>query len=63
MTQIAPMLAVSDGAAAVRFYETAFGAEVLWRLDEGAETIAGLTIGGAPFFSRQGSTALWDAQP
>ncbi len=50
MTEIAPMLAVSDGAAAVTFYETAFGAEVLWRLDEGAETIAGLTIGGAPFF-------------
>lgn len=50
MTKIAPMLAVSDGAAAVEFYQAAFGAEVLWRLDEGPETIAGLTIDGAPFF-------------
>ncbi|HVT98736.1 MAG TPA: VOC family protein [Acidobacteriaceae bacterium] len=50
MTQISPMLAVSDGAAAVEFYQAAFGAEVLWRLDEGVATIAGLTIGGAPFF-------------
>jgi uncharacterized glyoxalase superfamily protein PhnB len=50
MTRIAPMLAVSDGAAAVEFYRAAFDAEVLWRLDEGPETIAGLTIGGAPFF-------------
>ena len=50
MTQIAPMIAVSDGAAAVEFYQAAFGAEVLWRLDQGAETIAGLTVGGAPFF-------------
>ncbi len=44
------MLAVSDGAAAVEFYQAAFGAELLWRLDEGADTIAGLQIDGAPFF-------------
>jgi PhnB protein len=46
-TQIAPMLAVSDGRAAIAFYNAAFGATVLWEL-EGA--VAGLAIDGAPFF-------------
>jgi PhnB protein len=49
-TQISPMLAVSDGAAAIDFYEKAFGAELLWRLGEGADLIAGLSIDGAQFF-------------
>jgi PhnB protein len=48
-TQISPMLAVSDGNAAIEFYEAAFGAEVLWRLGE-AHVVAGLSIDGAPFF-------------
>ena len=46
-TQISPMLAVSDGNAAIAFYQAAFGATLLWSLD-GA--VAGLTINGAPFF-------------
>lgn len=46
-TQIAPMLAVGDGRAAMEFYKAAFGATVLWDLD-GA--VAGLEIGGAAFF-------------
>jgi PhnB protein len=46
-TQIAPMLAVTDGRAAIEFYKAAFGATVLWNLDG---TVAGLEIGGAPFF-------------
>ena len=46
-TQIAPMLAVSDGRAAIAFYKAAFGGTVLWELD-GA--VAGLEIDGAPFF-------------
>jgi len=48
-TQIAPMLAVSDGNAAINFYRKAFGAELLWELGEG-EIVAGLSIGGAKFF-------------
>ena len=48
-TQIAPMLAVSDGNAAIEFYQAAFGAEVLWKLGED-EIVAGLSIGGAKFF-------------
>jgi PhnB protein len=47
-TQIAPMLAVSDGPAAVAFYKAAFGATISWDLDGGV--VAGLVIDGAPFF-------------
>jgi PhnB protein len=47
-TEIAPMLAVSDGSAAIDFYKAAFGAEVLWRLD--GDGVAGLAIDGAKFF-------------
>ena len=44
------MLAVSDGSAAIAFYQAAFGAELLWQLGEGADVVAGLAIHGAPFF-------------
>ncbi len=47
-TQISPMLAVSDGAAAIAFYKAAFGATVLWDLEGGQ--VAGLSIDGAQFF-------------
>lgn len=45
-TEISPMLAVSDGNAAIAFYKAAFGAELLWHLDG----VAGLSINGARFF-------------
>jgi PhnB protein len=48
-TQISPMLAVSDPAAAIDFYIRAFGAEVRWQIGDPAE-VAGLTIDGAEFF-------------
>ena len=48
-TQISPMLAVSDGNAAIAFYKAAFGAMVLWHLD-GGHVVAGLSIDGARFF-------------
>ena len=51
-TQIAPMLAVSDGNAAVEFYKEAFGAEVVWKLGD-EEIVAGLSIQGAKFFLAQ----------
>jgi hypothetical protein len=35
MTQIAPMLAVSYGNAAIDFYKAAFGAQILWRPGDG----------------------------
>ena len=46
-TQISPMLAVSDGVAAINFYKKAFGAQLLWSLDG---EVAGLSIDGAMFF-------------
>jgi PhnB protein len=49
-TAISPMLAVSDGHAAIEFYKAAFGATVLWHLDGGGHVVAGLSIDGAPFF-------------
>jgi PhnB protein len=48
-TQISPMLAVSDGNAAIAFYEAAFGATLLWHLD-GGHVVAGLAIDDAQFF-------------
>jgi PhnB protein len=55
-TRIAPMLAVSNGAAAIEFYKSAFGAVELWRIDAGGSVVAGLTVDGAEFF-------LADANP
>lgn len=49
-TQIAPMLAVTDGSAAIEFYKGAFGAKLLWKLGEGADVVAGLAVDDAPFF-------------
>ena len=49
-TQIAPMLAGSDGSGAIAFYEKAFGAQLLWKLGEGADVVAGMAIDGAGFF-------------
>lgn len=49
-TRIGPMLAVMDGSAAIDFYRTAFGAELLWKLGEGVDVVAGLMIDGAEFF-------------
>src|SRR5258706_5582553 len=48
-TQISPMLAVSDGNAAIEFYRTGSGAELLWRLGD-EQVVAGLSIDGAKFF-------------
>ena len=44
------MLAVSDGNAAIAFYQAAFGATVLWHLDGGGHVVAGLAIDDAQFF-------------
>ena len=49
-TQISPMLAVSDGNAAIEFYRAAFSAELLWHLDGNGHVVAGLAVDGAQFF-------------
>lgn len=50
---IAPWLSVSDAAAAISFYQAAFGAVEVYRLD-GAEpgevAVAELSVGGAGFW-------------
>lgn len=49
--QISPMLAVNDPNAAVEFYKRAFGASVLWQLEnDGKIGVAGLSVHGAQFF-------------
>jgi len=54
MTSVAPMLAVSDAAAAIEFYRAAFGAEERWRLGSdghgGGDLVAGLRIGAAELY-------------
>ena len=51
-TKIAPMLSVRRGAEAVAFYEAAFGAEVLFRLDgEDGGVVAWLAVDGAQFWA------------
>ncbi len=54
-TQISPMLAVSDGNAAIEFYKAAFGAKVLWHLESGGHVVAGLSVDDAEFFLAQES--------
>ena len=48
--EVAPMLAVSHGHAAIEFYKSAFDAKVLWHLGKGADIVAGPSIDGAKFF-------------
>src|SRR5215471_21387532 len=50
-TSIAPMLSVRQGAKAIEFYKTAFGAGVLYRIDapDGA-VVAQLSVGEADFW-------------
>jgi PhnB protein len=49
-TVITPMLAVRNGARAVAFYQTAFGAEVLFQMEDGGSVIAQLSVDGAEFW-------------
>src|SRR5271170_6429561 len=50
-TSIEPMLSVRNGAKAVEFYTTAFGAETLFRIGEGDEAVvAQMSVDGAIFW-------------
>jgi len=48
-TKLTPMLSVRDGARAVDFYQAAFGATELFRIDEGG-VVAQLAVEGAEFW-------------
>ena len=54
---ISVMLAVADTPAAVEWYKRALGATVLWSLG----SVAGLEIGGAPFFLGQPANNGWES--
>jgi PhnB protein len=50
-TTIAPMLSVRNGARAVEFYQAAFGAQVLFRVDdEAGAVVAQMSAGDAVFW-------------
>jgi PhnB protein len=57
-TLIEPWLSVPDGARALEFYASAFGAEVLEQLDgDGTVEVARLSVGGAAFWIQQEAVA------
>src|SRR5437016_8358486 len=47
---IAPWLSVRNGARAVDFYKSAFGATEVFRLDAGGGVVARLSVEGAEFW-------------
>jgi PhnB protein len=49
-TSIAPMLSVRNGLRAVEFYQAAFGAEILFRIENGESVVARLAVDGAEFW-------------
>jgi PhnB protein len=49
-TTIAPWLSVRNGARAVEFYKSAFGASEAFRMDEGGSVVARLSVEGAEFW-------------
>jgi PhnB protein len=54
---ISVMLAVVDAPKAVDWYQRALGATVLWSLG----SVAGLEIGGAPFFVAEPAKNGWES--
>ena len=63
MTSIQPELWVDRAAAAVAFYEAAFGATVVHRVGEGDEIVAQLTVGDAAFWVAAASPAMKRLSP
>ena len=53
---ISVMLAVADAPAAVRWYQEALGAEVMWSLG----SVAGLSVLGAPIFVGEPCANGWE---
>jgi len=49
-TTIAPWLSVRDGARAVAFYKSAFGARELFLMEDGGSAVARLSVDGAEFW-------------
>ena len=49
-TSIAPMLSVRNGVKALEFYKAAFGAEELFKIENGGSVVALLAVEGAEFW-------------
>ncbi|SRR6266567_545991 len=49
-TTIAPWLSVRNGARAVDFYKSAFGATEVFRMEDGGSVVARLSVEGAEFW-------------
>jgi PhnB protein len=47
---LSPLLNVRNGSKAIEFYKSAFGAEELFRVDDGASVVARLAIGKTEFW-------------
>jgi PhnB protein len=58
MTSIEPQLWTGRAAAAVAFYEAAFGAMVLHRVGDGDEIVAQLAVGDARFWVSAADPAM-----
>jgi PhnB protein len=56
VTSIQPELWIDRAAAAVEFYQAAFGAEVQHRVGQGDDIVAQLAIGGAAFWVSSGGS-------
>jgi PhnB protein len=50
MCSIAPMLSVRNGARAVEFYKSAFGAIEVFRIENQGSVVSRLSVGGAEFW-------------
>jgi PhnB protein len=63
-TTLAPLLSVRNGAKAVEFYQLAFGAQVLTRIDSGGgAVVAQLSVEGAEFWLADESPAHANFSP
>jgi PhnB protein len=49
-TTIAPWLSVRNGASALEFYKSAFGATELFLMEDGGSVVARLSVDGAEFW-------------
>ena len=54
---LAPMLSVRRGADAVAFYKAAFGANELFKIEDGGSVVAQLAVQGAKFWVGRVATA------
>ena len=60
---LAPMLSVRHGAKAVEFYQTAFAAEELFRIEDSGSVVAQLALAGSEFWIADESPAHQNFSP